>query len=79
VRVEFFGVLEEIAGKSAMELDIAENATVSDVLTRLSRDLPDLAPRLPRVACAFGDELVSRSARVARDSVLVLLPPVSGG
>lgn len=79
MRVEFFGVLEEIAGRPAMELDMAENVTVADVLTRLGEELPDLAPRLPQVACALRDELVSRTAKVSQKSALVLLPPVSGG
>ncbi len=49
------------------------------MLDVLQARVPALADHLPRVACAVGDELITREEAVAADTTLVLLPPVSGG
>jgi len=79
MQVELYGVLREAAGDDRVELALAAPARVEDVLAALTEAVPALAPHLPRVACAVGDEMVAREDRVAGDRPLVLLPPVSGG
>lgn len=79
MRIEFHGVLAEAAGGSERELAVATPARVSEILDRLTAEMPTLADYLPRVACAVGDELVPRSQTISGDRALVLLPPVSGG
>lgn len=79
MRVEFYGVLREVAGCREMELDLEAPLAVAEVLAVLERRLPALADHLPRTACAVGDSLVHRRELVAPDASLALLPPVSGG
>lgn len=78
-RIELFGVLREAAGASEITLDMATPTTVEGVLTELVAAYPALAPHLPRVACAVGEEMRSRQDALAPGESLVLLPPVSGG
>jgi sulfur-carrier protein len=78
ITIEFHGVLRQLAGDERCVVELP-GGTVADALALLCRQQPQLAERLPRVACAIGSELVSRQHRLADDSTLALIPPVSGG
>lgn len=81
IRVECFGVLQEVFGGDAVELNLEEGpVVVSDVLDRLAGDVPAFARHRPYTACAVGDRMVAPGDTLtAGDDPLVLLPPVSGG
>lgn len=79
MQIELYGVLREAAGDERVELALSGPVRVEEVLAVLTESVPALAPHLPRVACAVGDEMVARDERIAGDRPLVLLPPVSGG
>lgn len=79
MQVELYGVLREAAGRDCVELAMDGPARVEEVLAALTRAYPAIEPHLPRVACAVGDEMVSRGDAVPDGRTLVLLPPVSGG
>ncbi len=78
--VEFYGVLQQVAGAKSLKLE-AEQAslTVDEALELLRQQMPGLAEHLPRVACAQADQLVRRDQPLDPEQPLVLLPPVSGG
>ncbi len=78
--VEFYGVLQQVAGTRSMELDTPQtDVTVEQALDLLRERVPGLAEHLPRVACAQAENLVRRDHVVDTHRPLVLLPPVSGG
>ncbi|MEX0450234.1 MoaD/ThiS family protein [Spiribacter sp. 218] len=79
MQVELYGVLREAAGSDRVETPLTQPVPIEQVLQALVETYPDLAPHLPRVACAVGDTMRSRQATIAPDETLVLLPPVSGG
>lgn len=79
IKVQFYGVLQEIAGAKEVEHPLAESASLTDVLQQLQEQIPTLAAYLPRVACAVDDQIVPRSQLIQPGSTLALLPPVSGG
>lgn len=79
INVQFYGVLQEIAGSREISTPLAEPAPLSDVLQLLQAQLPDLARHLPRLACAVDDQIVPRSHVIHPGATLALLPPVSGG
>lgn len=79
MEIELFGVLREAAGGRVMTLDLEPPVVIGDVLEALTSACPALGPHLPRVACAVGDEMRSRTERIHAGETLVLLPPVSGG
>lgn len=79
VRVLFFGMLKEIAGKPAEELDLQEGASVRDALTRYETQIPQLKALLSSVACAVNQQYAAPETKLNSGDELALLPPVSGG
>jgi molybdopterin synthase catalytic subunit len=80
VRVRLFAVLRERAGSDAIELELADGATVADALKALQENGPlaGLLARLP-VQMAVNREYAGAQTPLARDDELALIPPVSGG
>lgn len=79
IEVQFYGVLQEAAGKRSASLPLEQPATLTKVLEQLQAQLPGLAAHLPRLACAVNDEIVPRTYTITPGATLALLPPVSGG
>lgn len=80
INVQCYGVLEQVCGGLERRVAVTENpVAVSEVLDRLSRDVPALRAHLAHTACAVGDRIVERDARLQAGETLVLIPPVSGG
>jgi len=80
VTVRLFAMLRERAGRSSLELELAEGATVADALEELrERDgLGELLDRLP-VRAAVNREYVPTETALSAGDELGLIPPVSGG
>jgi molybdopterin synthase catalytic subunit len=79
VRVLFFGVLKDLAGKPSDTLDLFAGATVRDLLTHFESDIPRLKSSLPALAIAVNRQYVDADTRLQPDDEVALLPPVSGG
>jgi molybdopterin synthase catalytic subunit len=78
VRVLFFGVMKEVAGKTNEALELPEGATVKDVLAHYGQDAR-LRDSLASLAVAVNREYVRGDAVLKADDEVALLPPVSGG
>jgi molybdopterin converting factor subunit 1 len=79
VRVLFFGILKEIVGKSADEIDLPDGASVRDVLGSYESQIPRLKESLPSLALAVNQEYAGPDTKLKADDEIALLPPVSGG
>jgi MoaE-MoaD fusion protein len=79
VRVLFFGMLKDLIGKSDESLELADSATVSDVLGEYERRIPGLKDLLPSVAIAVNQQYASAGTKLSSSDEIALLPPVSGG
>ena len=79
IQIEFYGVLQRLAGANLRELNLPEGATAADVLMQLSEQSAELSARIENSACAIGEQLVSRTHLLEDGDTLVLIPPVSGG
>ena len=78
VRVLFFGILKDIAGKASDEVSLPEGATVRDLLSHYAQDTK-LKGLLGSIAVALNQEYVAPAARLRDRDEVGLLPPVSGG
>jgi molybdopterin synthase catalytic subunit len=80
ISVRLFAILREHAGRSGLELELPDGATVADAIDRL-REEPGLDEPLERihVAAAVNREYASPADRLAPGDELALVPPVSGG
>jgi molybdopterin converting factor subunit 1 len=79
VKVLFFGMLKEIAGRSMENVDLQEGASVRDLLGHYELQLPALKNLLPSVALAVNQQYAAPDTVLAPDDEVALLPPVSGG
>ncbi len=79
VKVLFFGMLKEIAGKSTENLDLQDGASVRDLLGHYESQLPALKKLLPSVALAVNQQYAAPDMVLGPDDEIALLPPVSGG
>jgi MoaE-MoaD fusion protein len=79
VRVLFFGVLKDLAGKSGEPVDLPEGASVLDLLAHYEERIPALRKSLPSLAVAVNQQYSGTETRLNSDDEVALLPPVSGG
>ena len=79
VRVLFFGILKDLAGKSSDVPELADSASVADVLAHYARQMPQLKGSLSSLAVAVNQQYAGPETRLKADDEIALLPPVSGG
>ncbi len=79
VRVLFFGVLKDLAGKASDSLHLPDNATLADVLSHYEQAIPQLRDQASSLAMSVNREYAGRSTRLSPGDEVGLLPPVSGG
>ncbi len=81
VKVEYYGILREVCGRHAEEVELGEReeVTVAQVLSQLVAQHPGLGPHRQYMACALDAELGTDDSVLHDGATLALLPPVSGG
>jgi MoaE-MoaD fusion protein len=79
VRVLFFGIMKDLAGRASDSLDLPENATVGDVLTHYKQAIPRLKDTAASLAVSVNQEYAGPATKLMQDDEVALLPPVSGG
>lgn len=79
VRVRFFGMLKEVAGRDDDMLRLPEGARVADLLERCATSAPDLKEYFSVIAVALNQEYSERDAALHEGDEVALIPPVSGG
>lgn len=68
-----------MAGKSSDVVELPEDSSVQDVLTRCVERIPRLKESLPSLAFAVNQQYAGAETRLHPDDEIALLPPVSGG
>jgi molybdopterin converting factor subunit 1 len=79
VRVLFFGVLKDLAGKASDLISLPESATLGDVLNHYEEAIPRLKETASSLAMSVNQEYASPATRLKPGDEIALLPPVSGG
>src|SRR5690242_13337503 len=79
VRVLFFGMLKEVAGQASAWLQLAEGATLGDVLSHYAAQWPRMREFMPSIAASVNQEYAGSSTKLKDQDEIGLLPPVSGG
>lgn len=73
-----FGITRDILGKRKLAYEVSETPDVSDLLSHLRNDFPELV-RLTSLRIAVNEEYVKNDHRLSEGDEIVLIPPVSGG
>ena len=79
VRVLFFGVLKDLAGRSSDLLTLPDGATAGDVVRHYEQPLAALRGGLSSIAVSVNQEYVGLKENLRSGDEVGLLPPVSGG
>src|SRR5579862_2365205 len=79
VRVLFFGMVKELAGRSEDELNLQNGASVRDVLQHYEAQLPQLKKFRSSLALAVNQQYANPDTVLNPDDEVAILPPVSGG
>jgi molybdopterin converting factor small subunit len=79
VRVRLGAGLSRFADAPLLALDVAEGASVDDLLAALGAEQPALAPALPSVLPVLAGAHVERNRRLNAGDEVALLIPVAGG
>ena len=79
VRVQFFSHLRDLAGASEFDAEVAENATVADLLALLYTRHPKLGEWDNSILVGAGVEFVERDYPLKDGDEIAVMPPVQGG
>jgi len=79
INILLFATLKDRAQRAHLTVTLDEDATVSDLKTRLAAEVPGLAPALPTALVAINREFAFQHDRLHEGDEVGLFPPVSGG
>jgi molybdopterin converting factor subunit 1 len=79
LRVLFFGVLKDRFGAEHDDVELAEPASVADLISVLRPDTSNLSPVWSSLAVAVNRVYATRDTPLRDGDEVALLPPVSGG
>lgn len=79
VRVRFFSHLRDLAGDAERTVDLADGATVADLLEKLYAETPALRAHDGSILLGAGLEFVERKHKLQSDEEIAIMPPVQGG
>ena len=79
VRVLFFGLLKDLAGRGFELITMPDEATVGDVLDHYAKQFASIRGGLSSIAVSVNQEYAKREVKLHAGDEVALLPPVSGG
>jgi len=79
IHVLYFGILKDLVGHAAEEIDLPENSTLADLLTHCKSRTQRLGDHLPGAALSINREFAHLTDVLHENDEVALLPPVSGG
>ena len=79
IEVLFFASIRDLAGRDQETVEVAEGASVEDLVQTLTLRYPALTPALGSLRFAVNEDFVDTSQTLSAGDQLAFLPPVSGG
>jgi molybdopterin converting factor small subunit len=79
IQVQFYAQLRDLAGMRELNVDLAEGATVRDLLEEIYTQQPALRPQDKSILIGAGVEFVDRDYELKADEEISIMPPVQGG
>ena len=79
VRILFFGMLKDLAGRGSELLTLPERSTVGDVFTHYEETTPKLGELAASIAISLNQEFAEPDTTLKEGDEIAFLPPVSGG
>ena len=79
IHVQFYAQLRDLIGSREMEIDLAEDATVRDLLDQIYAKQPALRSHDKSILIGAGVEFVDRNHKLKPGEEIAIMPPVQGG
>ena len=79
VEVLFFARARDLAGKAKARMALPLGATVAEAVRQLEKEFPGLGRQVRSCRIAVNEEFAREEDPVPDQSVLAVIPPVSGG
>lgn len=79
IEVLFFGALREMAGEFRRKMDLPEGATVGDLVSLITQEIPQMRGYARSIAVSVNQEYAKTQTVLHTGDEVGLLPPVSGG
>ncbi|TMP94513.1 MAG: MoaD/ThiS family protein [Verrucomicrobia bacterium] len=79
VRVQLYAQLRDLAGVSELSVDVSDNATVGQLLTKIYEKVPTFRSRDKSILVGAGVEFVDRNYELKPGDEISIMPPVQGG
>jgi len=79
IRVLFFGMLKDLAGRGGEVLSLPEHATLGDVFMHYEEINPRLGELAASIAISVNQEFAAPDSSLKEGDEVAFLPPVSGG
>jgi molybdopterin converting factor small subunit len=79
VRAQFYAQLRDLVGSREMDIDLAEEATVGDLLDQIYAQQPKLRAHDKSILIGAGVEFVDRNYKLSPEEEISIMPPVQGG
>jgi len=79
MKVRFFAQLRDLIGSDTLDVDLANGATVSDLLEQIYKRFPALRSHDKSILVAAGLEFIDRNYKLKRGDEISIMPPVQGG
>ncbi len=79
IRVQFYAQLRDLVGTHQLDMDVADGATVRDLLQQIYAQQPKLRPQDKSILIGSGVEFVDRNYRLSPGEEISIMPPVQGG
>lgn len=79
VRAQFYSQVRDLAGAQELIIDLAEGATIADLLEKVYAKVPALRARDKSILVGAGVEFVDRHYKLKPGDEVSIMPPVQGG
>jgi MoaD family protein len=79
IHVQFYAQLRDLIGIRELDVDLAEGATVRELLDQLYANQPALRFHDKSILIGAGVEFVDRSYELKPGEEIAIMPPVQGG
>lgn len=77
--IRLFAAARQAAGRDRIELELPGGATIGQLRSRLSEELPQLSSLIERATFAVDTQYAANTDKIAPDADVACIPPVSGG
>jgi MoaD family protein len=79
IHVQFYAQLQDLVGMRELDIDLAEGATVHDLLAEIYAQHPALRAHDKSILIGAGVEFVDRNYELKPGVEIAIMPPVQGG